>query len=78
MCASAHVCSAPQIKAVTAGHRLVLIYNLVSKAGAKLPQLADCSDAANEARAVVQRWERELEQCQPDAPIKLVYILEHL
>lgn len=56
----------------------MLIYNLVTQAGGKLPQLADCSDAANAARAVVQRWERELDAGQPDAPIKLVYILEHL
>lgn len=63
---------------MTSGHRLVLIYNLVSKSSGQRPQPADHSDAVAAARAVVQRWEQELAEGEEDSPAKLVYLLEHL
>ena len=64
---------------MTSGHRLVHIYNLVSRSSGQRPQPADHSDAVAAARAAVQRWERELEEGEQggQAPNKLVYLLEH-
>lgn len=63
---------------MSSGHRLVLIYNLVSKTRGPLPHPADHSDAFAAAKAAVRRWEEELDDGEEDAPAKLLYLLEHL
>jgi predicted 2-oxoglutarate/Fe(II)-dependent dioxygenase YbiX len=63
-----------EVRPVTAGHRLVLIYNLVRRGGGRLP---DVPDYAGEVATVAERLERWADRQDDDEPDELIYPLEH-
>ena len=63
-----------QVRPVTRGHHVALVYSLTCSG--QRPEPADHSAAVAAVRAVVQRWEEERQADASTAPEKLVYLLE--
>lgn len=67
-----------EVRPVTSGCRLVLVYNLV-RTGARRPVEPPAYDAEEERiAALLRRWVADLAAPGKDAPEKLIYPLEHV
>ncbi len=78
-----------QLRPVTEGMRLVLVYNLIRRGPGARPAPPDHRAVISEVTALLQRWSAELEdveeETEPESeggghqgpPGKLVYVLEH-
>ena len=60
-----------ELKKVTSGHRLCLVYNLVKVSGYGLPTAADNCGTLKRLKNAARCWEQE------DSDEKIVYMLEH-
>jgi predicted 2-oxoglutarate/Fe(II)-dependent dioxygenase YbiX len=63
-----------EVLPVTAGHRLVLVYNLLRRGAGRLPGIPDYN---NEVATVAERLERWAETQDGSEPDKLIFPLEH-
>lgn len=64
-----------EVKRVTRGHRVCLVYNLIGKRsgrGRKLPSAPDYRAETDRASKLLESW-----AARKDAPPKVVYLLEH-
>jgi predicted 2-oxoglutarate/Fe(II)-dependent dioxygenase YbiX len=61
-----------EVRPITAGHRLTLIYNLLRPAGEPLPQPPDYDAEQAQVSALLRAW-----GTADNTPIKLIYPLEH-
>ena len=66
-----------EVLPVTAGCRLVLVYNLLRKGRGRLPAPPDHRSAVIGLAGLLQRWSDGKRSDDNDAPDKLVYPLEH-
>ena len=66
-----------EVLPVTAGCRLVLVYNLLRRGRGRLPEPADHRSAVTALADLLQRWSACKQIDNNDAPDKLVYPLEH-
>ncbi len=63
-----------EVKPVTSGHRLCLIYNLVHTGRGPAPRFEDFASETDRLRAAVQAWAADTAR----PPLKLCFLLEHL
>lgn len=68
-----------EVRPVTSGYRLTLVYNLLRYGDGPMPSLADHSDQAATLAALLQRWGQAGagEATGEALPTKLIYPLEH-
>ncbi|MCB9765997.1 MAG: 2OG-Fe(II) oxygenase [Alphaproteobacteria bacterium] len=67
-----------ELRPVTEGVRLALIYNLVRRDRGRRPQPPDHRAVVRRVAALLERWQRDLgDPNDEDVPEKLVYLLEH-
>ncbi len=66
-----------QVEAITAGHRLTLLYNLVRKGSGKLPQLQEYRAEREQASDLLRDWSEALRRGTRELPLKVIYPLEH-
>ena len=64
-----------EVRPVTAGHRLVLVYNLIRRGAGRLPAVPDHTTQEDEVAAILQQWVASPRA--PEDPEKLIYLLEH-
>ena len=62
-----------EIKPITSGYRLALMYNLVHTTSALRPSLGETNDIVRRLKHVLKSWK----QAEGDVPTKLVYLLDH-
>ncbi len=67
-----------EVRPITAGCRLTLIYNLLRRGKGPTPEPPNYDDQQAEVVALLRRWAAELENPDSDAPLKLLYCLEHV
>ncbi len=66
-----------EVLPVTAGHRLALAYNLVRAGTGRLPKPPDYEEQQASTAALLQSWWDSREHSDGEAPVKLVYPLDH-
>ncbi len=66
-----------EVRPVTAGYRLTLVYNLLRKDGAAAPTLPEYDEQSRAITALLGRWARDKQAGGDDTPEKLIYPLEH-
>jgi hypothetical protein len=66
-----------EVRPVTAGYRLTLIYNLIRTSTGSLPKPADYSRVQQQAAELLHAWAKAKQQGDEDLPEKLIYPLEH-
>jgi hypothetical protein len=66
-----------EVRPVTAGYRLTLIYNLIRTGAGSLPKPADYSEEQQQASELLHDWAQAKQQGDEDLPEKLIYPLEH-
>ena len=66
-----------EVRPVTAGYRLTLIYNLIRTSTGSLPKPADYSRVQQQASKLLHAWVKAKQQGDEDLPEKLIYPLEH-
>lgn len=66
-----------EVRPVTSGCRLTLIYNLVRSGPGWLPQPPDYSSELAHVVALLRQWAERLASGESDTPEKLVYLLQH-
>ena len=66
-----------EVRPVTSGYRLTLIYNLSRKGKAPPPTVPDYDKASASIAALLRHWIDSKNRPQDDAPEKLIYPLEH-
>lgn len=67
-----------EVRPITSGCRLTLIYNLLRRGKDPAPEPPDYADQQAEVAALLREWAAELENPDGDAPLKLLYCLEHV
>jgi predicted 2-oxoglutarate/Fe(II)-dependent dioxygenase YbiX len=66
-----------EVLPVTAGHRLVLVYNLVRRGAGRLPGVPDYGGEVAMIAERLERWADSLRAGDEGEPQKLIYPLEH-
>lgn len=66
-----------EVRPVTAGYRLTLIYNLIRTGAGNLPKPADYSEEQQQASELLHAWANAKQQGDESLPEKLIYPLEH-
>jgi hypothetical protein len=66
-----------EVLPVTAGHRLVLVYNLVRRGSGRLPGVPDYGSEVATVADRLERWAEALRAGDEIEPEKLIYPLEH-
>jgi hypothetical protein len=66
-----------EVRPVTAGHRLTLIYNLIRRGKGHAPQPPEYGKQQTRAAALLRAWGTGQQEADDDVPIKLVYPLAH-
>ena len=66
-----------EVRPLTSGCRLTLVYNLIRKAGKAAPALPDYEAESAALTTLLQQWAQRKEAADDDAPEKLIYPLEH-
>ena len=66
-----------EVLPITAGHRLILTYNLVRAGKGRPPKPPDYAEQQVSIAALLQKWRDSRTQPDDDGPEKLVYPLEH-
>lgn len=66
-----------EVRPVTAGYRLTLIYNLIRTSQGEQPKPADYSNEQQQAAELLHDWAKAKQQGDGHLPEKLIYPLEH-
>ena len=66
-----------EVRPVTAGYRLTLIYNLIRTSEGSPPKPADYSSEQQQAAELLHNWAKAKQQDDEHLPEKLIYPLEH-
>lgn len=66
-----------EVRPVTAGYRLTLIYNLLRQGGGPAPMPPAYDEQTNAIAALLAQWAAKLDQAGDDTTQKLIYPLEH-
>ena len=66
-----------EVRPVTTGYRLTLIYNLIRTGKGPLPNPADYSQEQKQVAKLLHSWARVKQQGEAQLPEKLIYPLEH-
>ena len=66
-----------EVRPVTSGYRLTLIYNLIRTSTGSLPKPADYSREQQQASELLHAWAKARQQGDGHLPEKLIYPLEH-
>ncbi len=66
-----------EVRPVTAGYRLTLIYNLIRTGKGSLPKPADYSQQQQQVVKLLRSWAKAKQQGEAHLPEKLIYPLEH-
>ena len=67
-----------EVRPITAGCRLTLIYNLLRRGKDPAPEPPNYDDEQAKVTALLREWAAELAQPDSTAPLKLLYCLEHV
>ncbi|MBZ4194789.1 MAG: 2OG-Fe(II) oxygenase [Candidatus Contendobacter sp.] len=67
-----------EVLPITSGCRLTLIYNLLRRGNDPVPEPPNYANEQAQAAALLRQWAAELAQPDSDAPVKLLYCLEHV
>jgi len=66
-----------EVRPITAGCRLTLIYNLLRRGKDPAPEPPNYDDEQAKVTALLREWAADLAQPDSTAPLKLLYCLEH-
>ena len=66
-----------EVRPVTAGYRLTLVYNLLRKDGGPAPKLPEYDEQSSAITALLALWVKNKNLANDETPEKLIYPLEH-
>ena len=66
-----------EVLPVTAGYRLVLVYNLLRRGPGRLPEAPNYDNEQDSVAALLKEWAEAPRSPEDDEPEKLIYPLEH-
>ncbi|KAL8789139.1 MAG: hypothetical protein Q9195_006959 [Heterodermia aff. obscurata] len=66
-----------EVRPVTSGYRLVVVYNLLQTSPGPMPTAAKMFGAQNELRGVLDGWHRGIKKGNEDVPQYLIYGFDH-
>jgi hypothetical protein len=66
-----------EVRPVTSGCRLVLLYNLIRQGPGRQPEAPNYGDETQTISALLQEWTEALREPEHVEPLKLIYPLEH-